>query len=442
MFAFDRKHKNAQEPKLSEKKNAQSSPKPDYSGGSIADATNGSPIIYGHDTSSIPGNDSLSKSIRGIERYAERALILARDKDTVLLNKRPDPDYIRYLHAIKLHPSNIIQFNSENIYDGLQRNKHITRNEMAYYAPYFSGERDLEVAKRITSKMLAAPENIILKYYDKAQFKEVCKQNKISVAAGEVFTRSLSRETDKRHLKALIQKYLPSTGEVIVRETGLASGVSMEFANKKNIDSVVENIINSTGRKYLVEVKENVVDSPSLIGYISNNSFKILAQTTQLLDEKLFYLGNLIEYDKPVHPMLQKISQKIGTEMLKDGYMGAFGIDFIQTDKNQFYPVECNARVTGAFYPHETRQRLLEKGMTFQVSMSFSHKIPPFTNFKQFSEHTKIAPMLYRGDNTPGILPLNVDGIKDGKFAGIILANTKTEALNLQKKFQEIQFSS
>jgi hypothetical protein len=409
-----------------------------YPGGSLVDAASGSPIIFSHEATVLPGTEILAKAIPNTERYTERALVISRkDKDTVLLNQRPDSKYIDYLWKIGLSPQKIITFNSKNLNHGIQRNKHLKRSEVSYFSPYYSSTEDLKSAQRMTSKILGAPEETVLRYYDKASFKNICKKNNIPVPQGEVFQRTLSRENDKKRLKELIHKYLEKTGEVIIRETCLASGVSLESANKNTVDQVANKIIESTGRTYLVEVKENVVDSPSIIGYTTKDEWKILAQTTQLLDKDLTYLGSLIEYEKPINQNLEEIFKKIGKNMISDGYVGAFGIDFIETQDKKVMPVECNARITGAFYPHEVRQRALENGGAFKIAMSFNEKVKGFHEFEDFLKNEKTQPLLYKGGASAGIIPFNIGTLESKKFYGIILANSKEEAFQLKEKFKD-----
>jgi len=56
------------------------------------------------------------------------------------------------------------------------------------------------------------------------------------------------------------------------------------------------------------------------------------------------------EFSPQIVKQSQEIAQKLGKYMYKLGYKGIFGIDLIVNKKeNEVYPVECNARYTGAF---------------------------------------------------------------------------------------------
>ncbi len=57
-----------------------------------------------------------------------------------------------------------------------------------------------------------------------------------------------------------------------------------------------------------------------------------------------------LKFDKKITSQINNIATKLGRFMYKNGYKGIFGIDLlINKETNRVYPVECNARYTGAF---------------------------------------------------------------------------------------------
>ncbi len=57
-----------------------------------------------------------------------------------------------------------------------------------------------------------------------------------------------------------------------------------------------------------------------------------------------------LKLNNKIQNQAQEISTKLGDYMYKKGYKGIFGIDLIVNEKEgKVYPVECNARYTGAF---------------------------------------------------------------------------------------------
>lgn len=410
-----------------------------YPNGSLVDAANKRPIIFAHDTAFVPGEERISTHINEVKKYPERALLIARSsKDTVLVNNLPDSSYVDYLNRIKVYPKEIISFRSKDLTEGIKKDKHLKKSNFSYYSPYYSSIKDITAGKEITPNILGASEDIVSKYYDKASFKDICIQNNLPVAKGEVFEKTQNKELDRKNLIKLISKYIPKTGEVIIRETGLAAGISLVFVNRNNIDEMSKKVISSDGNKYLVEVKEKIKASPSIIGYVTNNKVKILAQTSQLLDGNLMYLGNVIKYNKHINSKLYSYVKTISKSMIKDGYSGPFGIDFIKTQDNRYLPVECNARITGAFYPHELRQRILENGHRFNIAMSFTQKSKSYNSFKEFESNKEISNLLYKGDNQSGLVPFNVSMLQQGKFQGIVLANTLEEAFTIKNRISKL----
>jgi len=85
------------------------------------------------------------------------------------------------------------------------------------------------------------------------------------------------------------------------------------------------------------KIQQQILDIPQIIAAKKGNG---------LFCGHVF--GN--EFKPQIVRQAQIIAQKLGDYMYKKGYKGIFGIDLIINEKeNKVYPVECNARYTGAF---------------------------------------------------------------------------------------------
>lgn len=392
------------------------------------------PILFAHEVLSAPEIGILAKSIPLVHKYPERALVIGRPQDVIALNAEPDPGYIQFLRDAGLCHSQVLPLNGTHISKYLMRSH--SHDELAnyVYSPFYPETEDHMAARNLHSEILAASPDITMKFYDKASFKDVCMSLGIAMPTGPIFDKTRHTRDD---LEAMIQESLKHTGKVIIRESGSSAGVGTLIITPENISEMADVVMNTSGTKYLVEAFENVVNSPSVIGIIYDNQLTLLAQTTQLLAPNLSYLGNLIEYDQPMDPVLHDITSRIGNKMKDSGYVGPFGVDYITTKEGKVYPVECNARITGAFYVHEAHQRIRENGNQFPVALAFSSHIDT-DRFKNFSdlEHSPIyEDLLYKGDKKPGIIPLNPSLIETGKFQGIIVADSTDQATKLQNQF-------
>ncbi|KKS80143.1 MAG: ATP-grasp domain protein, partial [Candidatus Beckwithbacteria bacterium GW2011_GWA2_43_10] len=62
----------------------------------------------------------------------------------------------------------------------------------------------------------------------------------------------------------------------------------------------------------------------------------------------------------------EKLCQQWGDYLYQQGYKGVFGLDIIVDKNNRVFPIECNARYTGAF-PMYTMMQLNNKEMPLDV---------------------------------------------------------------------------
>ncbi len=119
------------------------------------------------------------------------------------------------------------------------------------------------------------------------------------------------------------------------------------------------------------------------------------------------------KYSASIIKQINEISTKLGNYMYSKGYKGIFGIDFIVNEKeNKVYPVECNARYTGAFP---------------MVSMlQLKYKIIPL-DFWQFLEFLHIP---YKID----VKELNKMYQKQINGSHIVLSNIRTYSIEVKKE--------
>ncbi len=56
-----------------------------------------------------------------------------------------------------------------------------------------------------------------------------------------------------------------------------------------------------------------------------------------------------IRFSEKIQQQANEIGRKLGEQMARDGYRGIFGIDLVVNQEEEVWPIECNARYTGAF---------------------------------------------------------------------------------------------
>ncbi len=397
----------------------------------------GNPVLFAHETLSVPGIDHLKNKINGIGRYPERVLPLAYKEDTVVLREAPDESYLEFLDHVGFERPNLLILKKDKPIPRSIINHNTLNGEYKdhTYAPFYGGEQDRKAAKRLGATFYA-PESIVTNsFYDKSSFKDICRSIGLHTAEGQIFEKN----SGEKVLEDLLRRYSEKTSEVIVRGTKGASGTSAYFGNKRNFKDLISQIMNDPEERFLVEEKYNIVESPSSIYSIdSNKNLFHLADTKQLLDKKLIHQGNYFPFDKKSAAtfQMQMIGEKIGTEMAQSGYIGPFGIDFIITEDCEIIPTECNARMTGAIYPLDIIRRI-EKVTNNKVGCAKSKNIvlPGVKSFDQLMELTKLRQLLFNGENNTGMFPFNTGNLNEGRFSAVFVGDSLDEIKSLEKSF-------
>ena len=139
---------------------------------------------------------------------------------------------------------------------------------------------------------------------------------------------------------------------VLQFETGYAGNSTFIVHNDKDLQTL---IFSKTGKYKIVEFIKN-------IGTYTNNCFcsseKIFVSEPffqytgipALTRTKLGSCGNnfFIKINQDIKDQINLFSKQIGEHLLSVGYKGAYGIDFVLSDKNELYVIEVNPRFTAS----------------------------------------------------------------------------------------------
>ncbi|MHA1453917.1 MAG: ATP-grasp domain-containing protein, partial [Promethearchaeota archaeon] len=187
----------------------------------------------------------------------------------------------------------------------------------------------------------------------------------------------------------------------------------------------------SIGDRYMVESFYQTKSDPSSVWFITKNRRIFHLKTSnQILDEETSHMGN----EFPVHfdeRQIKKLSYAIAEHFMREGYIGPFGLDYIET-KDGFFAAECNPRVTGSIYPWELVTRLENRDHTrIQAARSenfhLPHKGMTFSDLQQVWDS-----YLYDGKQITGvIIPFNVGPISNGKISILGTGSSKKEVESL-----------
>lgn len=149
---------------------------------------------------------------------------------------------------------------------------------------------------------------------------------------------------DTNNLKKNLKILMP----FVISETVNSSGYGKSLINNQDeLDLFCTDLSDKIKNNYFIisEYIPDVLLSPNVNVFISNNEIKILNITDQILN-KFIYFGNIYPSkitDKQKNVIIN-ITIKIGKYLQNEGFRGLFGCDFIINKNGNVYIVEINPR--------------------------------------------------------------------------------------------------
>ncbi|MCK4849625.1 MAG: ATP-grasp domain-containing protein, partial [Candidatus Heimdallarchaeota archaeon] len=327
----------------------------------------GSPIVFLHEINTLPNFSKIISQVEGIEKY-DRAISIARPDDVILTKTQPEKAYLNWLRNVSLGTDKIIVLNGssrETLPERVLNNG--TKYKIQSYiadgkkpailSPYFGGFLEQKVSSFLNLEMYSQPQ-IVRKFDSKINFKNICRKIGVPVIDEDIFTINSKSNQTLFTLVEVVKKKLVETGKVILRGEYGASASTTYVLNDPTSPLLQELISHSNiGDRYMVESFQHTKSDPSSVWFITKNRRIFHLKTSnQILDEETSHMGNEfpVNFDER---QIKKLSYKIAKQFAREGYIGPFGLDYIET-KDGFFAVECNPRVTGSIYPWELVTRL------------------------------------------------------------------------------------
>ena len=402
----------------------------------------GSPRVFMHDINTLPMFSNIASKVDAIEKY-ERVLPISRSGDIVLTKISPEKSYLHWLQSVGLGKGKVIVVEGSTnetlperaVKNGLRKkiDSYLgTEKTNANFCPYYGGQLENAACHYLDLQMYANTD-LVKKYDSKINFNLLCKEINVPVMDNITIKSdySLSKNNLSLNLKK-IQEMMSLTGKVIIKGEFGASGSTTSIVN--NVTSVMlEKLIleaNNKGLQYIIEPLLPVSSSPSSLWFISKErTINHIRTSNQLLFEGgSVHAGN----EFPVsfnENKLKLLSLKIAKRLVQEGYIGPFGIDFVEYN-NKFFAVECNPRVTGANYPWELIYLLESKnGTRNPINYARAENIHLPRKGLTFKDLIKLwKKHLYTGDFINGILiPYNVGPLSSGKVTVLGTGSTMDE---------------
>ena len=369
--------------------------------------------------------------------------------DLVVLRGTLDQEYHDWLRSLGLGSDLVVKYGegsmgmtlSELIISNPEPIKEIIRktDRKPVYVPWFSSNTETEAAKVLGAELFGAPESETLKYNDKASFKIICHQLDIPVIEGVSFEMHPQNSENYTMMKTIVVDYLKKYENVIIRGSLGESGMSLYKTNGSDIAEIYKEISDCNEKVVLIEPFLNVSSSPNdqwIIG--RNGNINHLGMRSQICKEGLIHMGtiNELQISDANSKYIKETSQKIVNKMVKTGYIGVIGIDYIVSDEGVF-PVENNARFNGSSYTIMIVERIEKLIGPVPVWKFMKIKTTP-CSFNELREHLK--PHLFDGAKINSILPYNCDSLPDtGSFSIILLAENMNHISYLEQIVKELR---
>jgi Pre ATP-grasp domain len=412
--------------------------------------------LFVHCGASVNYLAELRASHPGLEKDAERALLLAERQDIVCLTNEVEPAYLDFLADLGLGPDaqNLIIASRFQPGDGPLWER-LLESEAAlevlsdrmraegttHIHPFIASAGEFELASALRDRTglpvrVAGGDPELVAYADcKHHIRAKAVELGIPVAPGEVVDlgeTERGRSSDYQSLRHALERQVRRTGRIIVRGTAGAAGSATFLANGSSdeLDLLADRLSRRTdNRIYLVEAMVDAVASPNVQIHIDlRGSPQCVGVSDQLLDGGLTHRGNAHPSDARCIEDMITWACIIGEWLGDTGYVGIAGFDFIEYLASNGTPkaflAELNPRINGATYPLAVRERIAPRS-AFVSGMVATQA----GSFAELSE--RLSHLLYSRQRRSGVIPFATGCLDYGKCGIIALAPTRREAAEL-----------
>ena len=408
----------------------------------------------------------LGQALPGLDRYSERALLLAGEGDAVCVPRPVDVEYLAFLAGLGLgpRPEHIVLPSgrggstqrplAERLLGDpgvLSRAARDLRADAVTIEPYAATPEVMALAE-VMERESGIPVRVdgsprITRYADqKHHMRAKAQELGIPVAEGEVAELGFAggrRRRDLEPVRAAIERQLRHTGRVIVRGAAGASGSSTFVVGRGGEDTggVLRRIAARTdNRTYLVEAMVEATVSPNVQIHIpaGEGPLVCVGVTDQRWSRGLTHAGNQVPSSARTVDAMEAWARILANWMRSQGYSGLAGFDFVEyrdpmTGGLRAILAEVNPRVNGGTYPLAVRARL-----NAAATAAGRPQAPAFVSGTVDTRATSyarvrgaIGHLLFDPGRGTGVVPYATGCLEHGKCALVALAGSRLRAAEL-----------
>lgn len=410
---------------------------------------------------------------RGVERYAERALVLARSQDVVCVAGEVDPNYLAYLGELGLGPRPEHVVSASRYGSGTGRalwarlagntaalralGNLVRRTGISQIQPLVASQGQfalaaaLEVAADTEVKVAGGDPRLVEYVGQRDQVRTKAMELGIPVADGEVVELPVTegrRRGDYNRLRAAVERHLGSTGQVIIRGSLGSAGSSTYIVGNggEDVDGVIRRLIRHPhNRTYLVEMMVAATVSPNILLHVQprGGAITCVGVTDQRWERVLVHGGNVFPSISRTSEAMVGWARRLAAWLQHEGYAGLLGLDFVEhpdplTGEPRAFLAGVSPRVGGATYPLAVLERLNavqrrgghpESGAFVSGTIGTRHR-----SFVQL--RAALEPALYASTTGQGAVLHDVGLLREGKCGVTVLGASRNDVLRAYGELQ------
>lgn len=424
--------------------------------------------IFVHSVTALGDRAELATYLPGFDKYAERALLLARPDDLVCVLEKVDEQYLQYLSQLGIGPhagSVIVASADSQLPPELSLSAALGSNAAALFPaqklaargkrvvlhPYLVSPGKFTLAEILRALLQREVEVLggnwpLINYMNaKHHVRTLALELGVPVPEGELVQLE-SPDGNLANLTAFsvaVGRHLPKTGKVVVKGARGSSGVAIAVIDEKAenaqklLFAMMERMKNTT---YLVEVMLEIVTSPNILVYIEplTGEMSCVSVTDQILSRDLVHEGNIYPSQSKTLAAMLDSAWRIARWLRARGYCGFVGFDFgeyvhQETRRLEHFLAEVNPRMNAAAYP-KFLMEYLNRGQAQRgdplIEAFLSANIT--TIAKSFAEFvTLYGHLLFDAKAGKGLIPYNVGCLEKGRCSVVLFGKSRTEVIEM-----------
>ncbi len=291
---------------------------------------------------------------------SQRALVLSRPGDTVVVDSEPDGDWLDFLGSIGFEIGTLCVAGGQGeTLAGRILSDELLMSELGKEAwvvePYMGGDEVEELAGVLGGGLRAPKAALLNRLNLKSNLCPILGHAGVATIPTTVAARDDAIST-ARHM-------LNEYGAVMVRSDLSIGGHGVWKVEGEEGESDFERLRVGVGRSdrsrlFVLQPLLEVTNSPNVQFDISEAGPELLGVSAQQMTQSFAFGGN--EYPSPLGDDEQLLDQgeRVGRWLYEAGYRGVVGIDFIVTSSGEVFIVEINPRVNTSTFPLLMSKRL------------------------------------------------------------------------------------